>query len=473
MSDPQAHAGEPVEEPASDVEDVVGSAQAGLAAAAAAGAADAGASDAADEASAGAGDKTSAAEDPGSGRSGVGTDAATAGVGVRHAPEPRLPDITIDEPFTGAGTAPAVAPGAEQARADAASGPVGPTGSAPAGGAPDEAASHDALRNDTLRNDAAGNDPLRDDDSDDGAVFSTPALNEAYRAEAARGAATPDSDARESTVAPAAWTPPAEPLSAAPSPTASSTGPVTPDASATAPDAPTAAPALPVTADPPTTVDPLSQQVAGADGAVASGFTTQPTQAEPTRQQPQPIFVTAPEEPRPRGNRGASGAIGLVAAVAFAALYLGADLLIAVVERTVTLDGAGPWLLAQLSTWGVWVPTAVFFIAFWLLGAIVNRGRWGIWVIVGLLVGVAAWGGHLLGQLFEAPFWMVSAAEGAHIVDTQLFAPLAVAAFLIGRELTVWFSAWAAAHGRRVAEQNIEARREYERTIEAGPQGGR
>ena len=39
----------------------------------------------------------------------------------------------------------------------------------------------------------------------------------------------------------------------------------------------------------------------------------------------------------------------------------------------------------------------VFFIAFWLLGAIINRGRWGAWVIFGLLVGVAAYLGHILG----------------------------------------------------------------------------
>ena len=39
-----------------------------------------------------------------------------------------------------------------------------------------------------------------------------------------------------------------------------------------------------------------------------------------------PIFVQAPEAPRPRGNRAAAGAIGVVAALAFAALYLAAML---------------------------------------------------------------------------------------------------------------------------------------------------
>ena len=52
----------------------------------------------------------------------------------------------------------------------------------------------------------------------------------------------------------------------------------------------------------------------------------------------------------------------------------------------------------------------------------------------------------------------------------SMLAPLAIAAFIIGRELTIWFGAWAAARGERVTELNIEAQREYERTLEAGPQ---
>jgi len=115
------------------------------------------------------------------------------------------------------------------------------------------------------------------------------------------------------------------------------------------------------------------------------------------------------------------------------------------------------------------VPVVVFFLAFWLLGAIINRGRWGHWVIFGLLVGVASYGGHLLGQLFQAPFWSLTAREGAAVVEEQLLAPLAIAAFIFGREITIWFGAWVAARGKRVTELNYEAQREYERTLEAGP----
>jgi hypothetical protein len=185
---------------------------------------------------------------------------------------------------------------------------------------------------------------------------------------------------------------------------------------------------------------------------------------------PQPIFVQAPEAPRLRGNRAAAGAIGLLAALAFGILYLALWLGVGMLDGEVTAQTLGSTALTALGTWALWVPVVVFFLAFWLLGAIINRGRWGIWVIFGLLVGVAAYLGHILGALFQAPFWMLTAREGAALTEAQLLAPLAIGAFIIGRELTIWFGAWVAARGARVTELNVEAQREYERTLEAGPQ---
>lgn len=184
----------------------------------------------------------------------------------------------------------------------------------------------------------------------------------------------------------------------------------------------------------------------------------------------QPIFVQAPEAPRPRGNRGAAGAIGLVAAASFAVLYLAVWFSTDLLSKKASFTGILDWLGTALATWTLWVPVVVFFLAFWLLGAIINRGRWGLWVIFGLLVGFVAYGGYLLGVVCQAPFWMVTAGEARRLVETHLFGPLAVASFIIARELTIWFGAWVAARGRRVTLQNLEAQREYERTLEAGPQ---
>jgi hypothetical protein len=125
--------------------------------------------------------------------------------------------------------------------------------------------------------------------------------------------------------------------------------------------------------------------------------------------------------------------------------------------------------ITALTSWWLWITTAVFFIGFWLFGAIINRGRWAHWVVWGLLLGFVAYGAHLVGQLFQAPFWQLTRIQGEELVEAQLVAPLAFAAFVIGRELTIWFGAWVAARGRRVSELNLEAQREYERTLEAGP----
>ncbi|GAA5147186.1 hypothetical protein GCM10025768_06800 [Microbacterium pseudoresistens] len=194
--------------------------------------------------------------------------------------------------------------------------------------------------------------------------------------------------------------------------------------------------------------------------------------AEPTvtgAAAPGPIFVQAPEPPRDRGNRGTVAGIGILAALCFAVLYLGTALGIGALAGNVEGDTFVDSVLEALTSWQLWVPTAVFFIAFWLLGAIINRGRWGFWVVFGILVGVASYGGHLLGQLFAAPFWNISSAQAGELVNVNLLAPLAIAAFIFGRELTIWFGAWAARSGARKTVRNAEAQREYERLLEAGP----
>ncbi|MDW4573851.1 ABC transporter [Microbacterium sp. M3] len=267
---------------------------------------------------------------------------------------------------------------------------------------------------------------------------------------------------------------------------ADSAAPVTADSGTAAPNTaePAPAPAEPDPWDSPeaASLDYSSPAPVAADAptVVAAPVVTpsEPTVAETTviepavvpAPAPQPIFVQAPEAPRPRGNRAAAGAIGLLAALSFAVLYLAARLGFDALAGDVTGADIGTWALGTLATAAFWVPVVVFFLAFWLLGAIINRGRWGAWVIFGLLVGVAAYGGHILGALFQAPFWELTASEGARLVEAELLAPLAIAAFVIGRELTIWFGAWAAARAKRVTELNIEAQREYERTLEAGPQ---
>ncbi|BDZ40581.1 ABC transporter [Microbacterium suwonense] len=234
---------------------------------------------------------------------------------------------------------------------------------------------------------------------------------------------------------------------------------------------PSASDAADVTAVHATEPTPSVADEAYAAGAASSATVPLVSAAEPVAPPPaaQPIFVQAPEPPRELGNRGAAGAIGLVATIVFAILYLGATLGLAALAGDVTTENIGTAALTPLSTWAFWVPVVVFFLAFWLLGAFVNRARWGKWVVLGLLVAAATYGGHLLGQLFQAPFWSITPSASAELIDEQMLAPLAIAAFVFARELTIWFGAWVARSGARKKALNAEAQAEYERTLEAGP----
>lgn len=281
------------------------------------------------------------------------------------------------------------------------------------------------------------------------AVAAEAAAADADRSDAAPAADRPADDERPSAANEWAAEPPAWAAAATPAaaPAANSY-----DAPTTAYDTPTTSYDAPTTA---------------YDNTPAPVTPSEPAVVAPA---PTPIFVQAPEAPRPRGNRAAAGAIGLLAALAFAVLSLAAWLVFGAVAGEVTTANVGAKALEALATWALWVPVVVFFIAFWLLGAIINRGRWGAWVHFGLLVGFASYGGYLLGQLFQAPFWTLTASQGAQLMQEQVLAPMAIASFIFGRELTIWFGAWVAARGRRVTELNVEAQREYERTLEAGPQ---
>lgn len=218
-------------------------------------------------------------------------------------------------------------------------------------------------------------------------------------------------------------------------------------------------------------MDPEPGTTAPAPGPVADPAPVATAPVAPAAVAPQPIFVQAPEAPRPLGNRGAAGAIGLLAALAFAVLSFVVIFGFGILSSGgIAPDVAGEFALSVVSTPLYWVPILAFFLAFWLLGAILNRARWAHWVIWGLLVGVASYIGFLVGALFQAPFWTLTASEGVELLQSQLFTPYAIVSFVLGRELTVWFGAWVAARGARITELNDEAQREYERTLEAGPQ---
>ncbi|GAB3618091.1 hypothetical protein GCM10027416_26480 [Okibacterium endophyticum] len=176
-----------------------------------------------------------------------------------------------------------------------------------------------------------------------------------------------------------------------------------------------------------------------------------------------PVFVQAPTPPQKKGNRGFGILIGLLATLVFALVYGGVLALVTLLSVG-SVDIVGGILVRA----PFWLPVVMFFIAMAVLAAIVNRGGWWAYVIGGFFVAVCAYGAYIGGVLVERAF-MLTPADVGPFVTSILLTPPAVVAFVVGREVPVWFGAWIAARGRKVRERNDEQQREYDRLLEQGP----
>lgn len=236
-------------------------------------------------------------------------------------------------------------------------------------------------------------------------------------------------------------------------------------------------------------VDATPTEVAPAEPSYRVAQATTPPVAEPvsdpvvTPSEPtplgaaSPIFVQAPEPPKKRGNRGAAALIGLLAAAVFAVLFFAASFGIWWMYGHFGLrEGVADQPLVDLALEVAtappfWVTVIGFWIGFWLLGVFVNRARWWSWVVLGVVVSLIAYGGYLGGVFLEAPFWMITQSEGVTLLLGHVLSPIGLAAFLIAREVTIWFGAWVSRRGVRLAALNAEAQDEYDRLIAEGPRG--
>jgi hypothetical protein len=206
---------------------------------------------------------------------------------------------------------------------------------------------------------------------------------------------------------------------------------------------------------------------AGA-GAAAASVAPAPAPAAPAPPSPQAIYVQAPTEPKPRGNRGFGVLVGLLATVAFGLLYAGISYLVILSQNPA--PDAGRVLLQFLAQPVFWIPVVFFFLAFALLAVALNRAAWWTWAVFGLLAAVIVYFAYIGGALLTVAAWQFTPAEAGEFLANQWLSPYAIVAAIIARELPIWFGGWIAARGRTVTERNRVAREEYERQLAAGPQ---
>jgi hypothetical protein len=204
-----------------------------------------------------------------------------------------------------------------------------------------------------------------------------------------------------------------------------------------------------------------------AEPGVAEPVDQPPAETAPAASvQPVPVYVAAPTPPADKGNRLMGILIGVVAAVVFAVVFA-AVLLGLFVLRTPRV-GVSTWE-HYLPTAGFWVPVVIFFLAFALLVAIVNRGGWWAYVLGSFFVGVIVYFAYIGGALLTVQAWTLSLDQAEQFIGTLWANPLTIASAIVAREVALWFGAWVAARGRRVRERNLEAQREYDRQLAAGP----
>lgn len=213
-----------------------------------------------------------------------------------------------------------------------------------------------------------------------------------------------------------------------------------------------------------------------APAAVASGATSiPPVNAPPIDYAPTtppaqtPIYVQAPTPPKDRSNRGGGILIALVATLVFAVIYAGAVFTIVGLSSS-TINETTRIFTEFVAQWVFFVPVFFFFLAFALLVSVVNRAGWWSYVLFGFLVAAVVYVSYVGSVLLTVQAWTLSSSEIAGVLSQQWFAPFAIAAAIIAREVPIWFGAWISRRGRGVTSRNLAARTEYERVLAQGPQ---
>jgi hypothetical protein len=180
-----------------------------------------------------------------------------------------------------------------------------------------------------------------------------------------------------------------------------------------------------------------------------------------------PVYVQAPTPPKAKGNRGFGILVGVLATLVFGALYLLA-LVFVVTPVSGATDAPTAAILDTLASAVFYVPVIVFFLAWVLLVVILTRAAWWGYVIGGFFVGLLTYVGYLAGILAANAFEVAPSQVPQFLLDHLFDAP-ALLAFVIAREVPIWFGVWVGKRGRAVRVRNAEARDEYERILEAGP----
>jgi hypothetical protein len=179
------------------------------------------------------------------------------------------------------------------------------------------------------------------------------------------------------------------------------------------------------------------------------------------------IQVQAPTTPVKRSNRGFGIGVMLLSSLVFAALYGAIIYLVTFYFLDDQIDNGTQGVLQALGTPVFWVPVLVYLVACILWVLIVNRAGGWLHVLFGLIVGLLAYASVVAVLSVTASLAESRPEDFADFVFRSLIDSRALLAFIVARELPIWFGAWVGRRGRKLREQHAEARRAYDDEVAA------
>jgi hypothetical protein len=179
---------------------------------------------------------------------------------------------------------------------------------------------------------------------------------------------------------------------------------------------------------------------------------------EPATPAQQVVYVTEPQPPRNKGNRGVGALFALLSGIVFVGLLAVATALMAMVN-------GGALDFGFLRDARFYIPVLFFVIGFVLLVLILNRASWSAYIVGSLLVAVFVYFGTIALGLLGSGIIQNTPSQALARYGEALRDPFIILSALLAREVSIWAGAAIASRGRRVKARNVESRATFDREL--------
>jgi len=176
----------------------------------------------------------------------------------------------------------------------------------------------------------------------------------------------------------------------------------------------------------------------------------------PAASQPNVVYVSAPQAPVEKSNRGFGALISLAATVAFMVV-------LAIVMVIIYSARSGALFVDFLGQTAFYVPALFFLVGSVLLTLLLNRAGWWTYVIGSLVLALFVYFGTIATVLVINGVVLLTPDAAAEQFRLGTISPFTIAAALVAREVMLWTGAVVASRGRKVKARNAEALETFQR----------